>query len=99
MMQNKVVTLCGSMKFQNEMIAIATKLEIENSFVVLQPVYNLSNVNYDKKKIDILSQIHFKRIELSDAIYVLNIDGYIGDATKREIEYAKRLNKEIIYYQ
>lgn len=43
-------------------------------------------------------EAHFKRIELSDAILVVNVNNYIGDSTKLEIEYAKKLRKEIIYY-
>lgn len=42
--------------------------------------------------------MHKERIKLSDAILVVNIDHYIGSATKSEIEFAKALNKEIIYY-
>ena len=45
-----------------------------------------------------LKEAHFKRIELSDAILVVNINNYIGDSTKLEIDYAKKLGKEIIYY-
>ena len=41
---------------------------------------------------------HFKRIELSNAILVVNINNYIGDSTNLEIDYAKKLEKEIIYY-
>lgn len=35
---------------------------------------------------------------MSDAILVVDVDGYIGNATKSEIEFAKSLNKEILYY-
>ena len=39
-----------------------------------------------------------EKIKISDAILVVNVNGYIGDSTKSEIEFAKSLNKEIIYY-
>ena len=45
-----------------------------------------------------LKEAHFKRIELSDAILVVNINNYIGKSTNLEIDYAKKLGKEIIYY-
>ncbi len=45
-----------------------------------------------------LDKMHKERIKLSDAILVVNVNNYIGDSTKSEIEYAKSLNKEIIYY-
>lgn len=40
-----------------------------------------------------------KRIEISDAIYVVNVGGYIGSSTKKEIEYAISLNKEIYFLE
>ena len=46
-----------------------------------------------------MKEAHFKKIELSDSIFVLNINNYIGDSTKMEIDYAKKLGKEIIYYE
>lgn len=45
-----------------------------------------------------LKDEHFKRIELSDAIFDINVNNYIGESTNLEIEYAKKLGKEIIYY-
>ena len=47
----------------------------------------------------ILGKIHRKKIDVSDAIYVVNIDGYIGNSTKNEIEYAKNNGKEVIYHE
>ena len=45
-----------------------------------------------------LKEQHFKKIELSDAILVINVNNYIGNSTSLEIQYAKDLGKEIIYY-
>ena len=92
----KVITLCGSMKFQKEMMITAEKLALEGN-CVLTPVYSVLD-NYEKtdEKLEKLKQAHFKRIELSDAILVINKDGYIGNSTKLEIEYAKKLNKEVM---
>lgn len=43
--------------------------------------------------------MHKKKIDISDAIYVVNIDGYIGSSTRSEIEYAKNNGKEVIYHE
>ena len=93
----KVVTICGSMKYQEKMMEIATKLELENNYCVLQCVYELENVSVND--IDHLARLHRKKIEISDAIFVVNVDGYIGSTTKNEIAYAKSLGKEIIYLE
>ena len=42
--------------------------------------------------------MHKEKIKISDAILVVNINGYIGEDTRSEIDFAKSLNKEIIYY-
>lgn len=41
---------------------------------------------------------HYRKIDLSDGIYVVNIDGHIGNSVRKEIEYAKKHNKEVIYH-
>lgn len=94
----KVITICGSLKFQKEMMIVAEKLALEGN-CVLTPVYPISeNLEKTEEQLEKLKEAHFKRIELSDAIYVINKDNYIGKSTKLEIEYAQKLEKEIITY-
>ena len=42
---------------------------------------------------------HWKKIDISDAIFVVNKEGYIGASTKNEIQYAKSKGKEILYLE
>lgn len=94
----KIITLCGSLKFQKEMMTIAEKMALEG-YCILTPVYPvLENVEKTEKQLIKLKEEHFKRIELSDAILVVNVNNYIGESTNLEVEYAKKLEKEIIYY-
>ena len=94
----KIITLCGSLKFKNEMMAVAEKMAL-NGDCVLTPVYPLSeNIERTEEQLIKLKDAHFKKIELSDAILVVNINNYIGESTNLEIDYAKKLEKEIIYY-
>lgn len=96
--KTKTVTICGSMKFSNEMKKIAFELESINGYVVLQCTYNDSKTKITSKMFENLKQSHFRKIEMSDMIYVVDKDGYVGDSVKQEIEYAKNFNKEIRYY-
>ena len=67
-------------------------------FCVLTPVFPvLENDPITEEQLQKMKVAHFKRIELSDAILVVNINHYIGNSTNREIEYAKKLGKEIRY--
>ena len=94
----KIITVCGSLKFKNEMMTIAEKMALEGD-CILTPVYPvLKNVKRTEKQLIKLKEEHFKRIELADAILVVNVNNYIGDSTNLEIEYAKEQGKEIMYY-
>ena len=93
-----VITLCGSLKFQKEMMKVAEKIALDG-YCVLTPVYPvLENIERTEEQLIKLKEAHFKRIELSDAILVVDINNYIGNSTNLEIDYAKKLCKEIIYY-
>ena len=94
----KIITLCGSLKFQKEMMIIAEKMALDGN-CILTPVFPiLEEVEKTEEQITKLKEAHFKRIEISDAILVVNINNYIGKSTNLEIEYAKTLGKEILYY-
>ena len=94
----KVITLCGSLKFQKEMMIVAEKMALEGN-CILTPVYpTLDNIERTEEQLIKLKEAHFKRIELSDAILVINVNNYIGNSTNLEIDYAKKLGKRIIYY-
>ena len=94
----KIITLCGSLEFQKEMMTVAEKMALEG-YCILTPVYPvLENMKATEEQLIKLKEAHFKRIELSDAILVVNINNYIGESTNLEIDYAKKLGKEIIYY-
>ena len=94
----EIITLCGSLKFQKEMMIIAEKMALEGN-CILTPVYPIiENCERTDEQLKKLKKTHFKRIELSDAILVINKNNYIGDSTKLEVEYAKKLGKEIMYY-
>ena len=94
---NKIVTICGSMRFKDKMMEISKELEIKNKYVVIQCIYN--NDKFTEKEQQILSDLHYNKIKISDAIYVVNVNGYIGDSTDKEIEYAKKLGKEVMYLE
>ena len=80
------------------MMIVAEKMALEGN-CILTPVYPiLENCKRTDEQLEKLKQAHFKKIELSDAILVINVNNYIGNSTNLEIEYAKKLEKEIIYY-
>lgn len=96
----KIITVCGSLRFYKEMMELTEKMELQGN-CMLVPIYNPTRSNKDdftEEEALMLDKMHKERIKLADAILVVNVDGYIGNSTSKEIEYAKSLGKEVIYY-
>ncbi len=94
----QTITICGSMRYEKEMQRIAYDLETKHGYNVLQCIYGLNKNELTVDELTVLKEAQFKRIEISDAIYVVDIGGYIGSATEEEIRYAKRIGKEVIMH-
>ncbi len=98
-MRRKVITMCGSFRFLDKMNEVAEQLALDNGYVVIgmtSPTPGRELTDSDKA---LLGELHLAKIDLSDAIFVVNVDGYIGDAVKHEIAYAMGKGKEIIYLE
>lgn len=94
----KIITLCGSLRFQKYMMRAAEEMALLGN-CILTPIYpTYETTERTEEQLEMLKEEHFKKIELSDAILVINVDDYIGYSTNLEIEYAKKLNKEILYH-
>lgn len=91
--------MCGSLKFTDEIQQIAEKLELEKEYVVLSVIPHTMDRALTDLEVKLLGELHREKIDISDAIFVVNIGGYIGEAVANEIDYAKVKGKEIIYLE
>lgn len=96
------ITLCGSAKFEEDYKWWNRELSLRGNIVYSLAVYpsDAGEKNWytpDQKLM--LDGVHLGKIQHSDAIVVLNIDGYIGDSTKKEIEYAQQLGKQVYWVE
>lgn len=107
-MEHLTITLCGSMKFKDEFIRITNELTLKGVVVLNPMIWSKMKSNEYFSKIDpssldaTLADIHDThnwKIDMSDAIYVINKDGYIGEDTQREIKYAEEKGKMILYLE
>ena len=95
----KIVLLIGSTRFQDDFLEVAWKLTKEKGCVVLLPNFRPSTMmskGFDIDE-DILEDIGFTKIDFCDEVYVVNVDGYIGSSTAKEIEYAKFIEKPVYF--
>lgn len=84
------------MKFKDTIDMVNLDLSLRNH-IVLHPVLNIPN-EINPKRIDELKKLHFNRIKISDAIYVIDRENYIGESVQREIEYAIEMHIPIIFH-
>lgn len=96
----EIITMCGSLKFKDEMMKLAIELELQGKCVlsVVYPV-NEDKDAFTKEELNLLRLAHKKRIDISDAIYVVNVNGYIGSSTQDEIDYAISHKKDVYYLE
>lgn len=99
----EIITLCGSTKFKDEFIKAQEELTLQGKIVISVGLFGHADNKYGNEITEeiktMLDDIHKRKIDLSDAIYVINKNGYIGSSTKSEIEYALRNNKKIYYLE
>lgn len=96
----KVITICGSLKFQDKIMEISEKLELQGNCVlsIIYPTIKDKD-SFSAEEMETLGNMHKQKIRMSDAIFVVNVDHYIGKGVSSEIEYAKELGLEIMYLE
>ena len=101
-----VVTLCGSTRFKDQFMEVQKRLTLEGNIVISVGLFGHSGdqevwENMDEGTLtrtkEMLDDMHKRKIDMADSIYVINVGGYIGESTKSEIEYAREHGKKINY--
>lgn len=104
----KVITLCGSTRFKEQFMEAQKRLTLEGNIVISvglfghagdQEVWDGMDEGTLSKTKEMLDDMHKRKIDMADEIYVINVGGYIGDSTRSEIQYAEEHGKPVRYYQ
>lgn len=106
-MKPKIVCLCGSSRFVDIMAVVAWLLERDEGKIAMglhllpqwypdAPEHHLAEAEGVADQMD---ELHLRKIDLADEIYVINWSGYIGESTAKEISYAEEIGKPIRYIQ
>lgn len=95
----KVITLCGSAKFRNQFEQANAYLTLQGNIVISLAFFEQSEgFELTQEQAELLGHIHFRKIDMSDEIFVIDVDGYIGSSARKEIEYASEKGKTVRYY-
>ena len=95
----KIITLCGSTRFKKEFIETQKRLSLEGNIVISVGLFGHSGDEdvWKPGVREMLDDMHLRKIDLADEIFVINVDGYIGESTRREIAYATAHHKKVNY--
>jgi len=101
-----IVCLCGSTRFMDAFFDAGWQFTLDGYIVLSIGVCKRTDKDgghggeaLGQDVADKLDELHLRKIDLADSIYVLNVGGYIGSSTRKEIEYAKKNNKPIAYLE
>lgn len=104
----KIITLCGSTRFKDEFMEAQKRLTLEGNIVISVGLFGHSGDNEVWEDMDegtltrtkeMLDDMHKRKIDMADEIYVINVGGYIGSSTRSEIDYAKAVGKPVRYLE
>ena len=99
--QYKVITLCGSTKFKDAFMEAQKRLTLEGNIVISVGMFGHSGDDevWKEGTKEMLDDMHKRKIDMADEIYVINVGGYIGESTRSEIEYARKNGKGIRFLE
>lgn len=100
----KIVCLCGSTRFIETFNEWRKKLTLEGKIVLSIELALPQSEREDPQHHDLrvkqeLDEPHLRKIDLADEVMILNVGGYIGDSTRRELDYAKSKGKAIRFLE
>lgn len=93
----EIITLCGSIKFSRVFVEQQKRLTLEGKIVMSIVPFGSDEDFLNEEQKTMLDEMHRRKIDLSDGIFVINVGGYIGSSTRGEIEYAQHTGKNVSY--
>lgn len=97
----RVITLCGSTRFKDAFMEAQKRLTLQGNIVISVGLFGHSGdteVLTEGVK-EMLDDMHKRKIDMADEIFVINVGGYIGSSTRSEIEYAEKTGKIVRYLE
>lgn len=101
-----IVTICGSGRFKDEILAASEYLTLTGNIVLAPNVFAREEGQFDKPGIlvteaqkALLDVLHFKKIDLSVRVHIVNVGGYIGESVHKEITYAVRARRLVTFLE
>ena len=104
----KVITLCGSTRFREAFEEANKRLTLAGNIVISVGLFGHSGDDevWEGMSEDTLTEtkrmlddMHKRKIDMADEIFVVNVGGYVGESTRSEIAYAQAHGKPVAYLE
>jgi hypothetical protein len=101
----RIITLCGSTRFTAQMLDEAWRLTLLGNIVIHWNILNSEEAfahgaereGGDVK--ELIDALYLHKVRMADEVRVINVGGYIGDSTAREVAHAMKWDKEITWLE
>lgn len=96
-----VITLCGSTRFKDQFLEAQKRLTLAGNIVISVGLFGHSGDDevWTEGTKEMLDDMHKRKIDMADRIYIINVNGYIGSSTRSEIEYARKKGKQVLFLE
>ena len=100
----EIITLCGSTRFKTAFLAEQRRLTLEGKIVISVGLFGHDELPPGERERgneikDMLDELHLRKIDLADRVHVINVNGYVGESTRREIDYANETGVHVTYME
>lgn len=96
-----MITLCGSTRFKDAFLETQKRLTLDGNIVISVGLFGHSGDDevWKEGTKEMLDNMHKRKIDMSDGIFVINVGGYVGESTRSEIDYAIKNGKTVEYLE
>ena len=99
--KNPVITICGSTRFKDQFLEAQKRLTLAGNIVISVGLFGHSGDDevWTEGTKEMLDDMHKRKIDMADEIFVVNVGGYVGESTRSEIAYAQAHGKPVTYLE
>lgn len=93
-----IVCLCGSTRFKEDFIEANKEQTLMGKIVLSVGMFgHLEGLDMNGETKKMFDELHKRKIDMCDEVLVISVNGYIGESTRSEIDYARGLGKRLLF--
>ena len=95
----EIIAVCGSVKFKDEMLEYQNEQMKNGKWILLPENMDIDIQMIDRRVKKQMDRLHLRKIDYADKVLIWNRNGYVGESTRKEIEYARSHNRFVEFLE